>query len=100
MRSKRYGNSPTSWLRQLAREIGVVSVLSISLIGNAYGGHDNGGGNGGHNNGNGHGNGGGGGGGGVAPEIATGAAISASLLAGASLLLLSDRIRKKKSTSS
>jgi len=98
MRSKRYGNSPTSWLRQLAREIGVVSVLSISLIGNAYGGLDNGKGNGGQNNG--HGNGGGGGGGGGAPEIATGAAISASLLAGASLLLLSDRIRKKKSTSS
>ena len=37
MRSKHYGNTPRSWLRQLAREIGVVSVLSISLIGNAYG---------------------------------------------------------------
>ena len=86
MRSKHYGNAPMSWLRQLAREIGIVSVLSISLIGNAYGGQDGQGQNGqGHN---------------AVPEIATGAAISAFLLAGGSLLLLSDRIRKKKSTSS
>ena len=50
MRSKHYGNTPMSWIRQLAREIGVVSVLSISLIGNAYGGSrgsDSGNGNGG-----------------------------------------------------
>jgi len=93
MRSKHYGNTPMSWLRQLAREIGVVSVLSISLIGNAYGGTDNGKGNDGQNNGNQYGK-------NAVPEIATGAAISAFLLAGGSLLLLSDRIRKKKSTSS
>lgn len=92
MRSKHYGNTPMSWLRQLAREIGIVSVLSISLIGNAYGGIDNGKGNDGQNNGNQYGK-------NAVPEIATGAAISAFLLAGGSLLLLSDRIRKKKSTS-
>ena len=92
MRSKHYSNTPMSWLRQLAREIGIVSVLSISLIGNAYGGNDNGNGNDGQNNGNQYGK-------NAVPEIATGAAISAFLLAGGSLLLLSDRIRKKKSTS-
>jgi hypothetical protein len=70
------------------------------------GGNDNGKGNGGQNNGNQYGrnNGNGqndnsGGDPPGAPEIATGAAISAFLLAGGSLLLLSDRIRKKKSTS-
>ena len=89
MRSKHCGNTPMSWLRQLAREIGVVSVLSISLIGNAYGGGGNQGNQGNQ-----------GGGYNSVPEIATGAAISAFLLAGGSLLLLSDRIRKKKSTSS
>ena len=97
MRSKHYGNTPMSWLRQLAREIGVVSVLSISLIGNAYGGNGTGqngtGQNGTGQNGTGQ-------NGNAVPEIATGAAISAFLLAGGSLLLLSDRIRKKKSTSS
>jgi hypothetical protein len=93
MRSKHYGNTPMSWLRQLAREIGVVSVLSISLIGNAYGQNQNGTDqNGTDQNGTGQNR-------NAVPEIATGAAISAFLLAGGSLLLLSDRIRKKKSTS-
>ena len=36
----------------------------------------------------------------VAPEIATGAAITASLLAGGGLLLLADRLRGKKKSKS
>ncbi|MBV8129682.1 MAG: hypothetical protein JO114_18695 [Planctomycetaceae bacterium] len=65
------------------------------MIGNAYGDQNGQGQNGQGQNGQGQ----NGQGQHAVPEIATGAAISAFLLAGGSLLLLSDRIRKKKSTS-
>jgi hypothetical protein len=75
------------------RRMACLSILAVAFAGSAYAQNGQGGnGQGGNNNnqgGTGH----------KAPEIATGAAITATLLAGGGLLLLADRRRRKTRSS-
>jgi hypothetical protein len=104
MQSKHQVDTPMSGFWAVTRRIACLGLFLVAFAGSAYArGNDNGNGNAqGNGNGNAQGNDNGndnGNGHRVAPEIATGAAITASLLAGGGLLLLADRLRGKKSSS-
>jgi hypothetical protein len=90
MLSKHQVDASMSGFRGLTRRVGCLALLLVAFAGNAHAQGNNNQGNNNQGNGGRH----------VAPEIATGAAVTASLLAGGGLLLLADRLRRKKSSSS
>jgi hypothetical protein len=96
MLSKHQVDTPMSGFWAVTRRIACLVLLPVAFAGSAYAQQGQGNGQGS----NGQGSDGQGQGHQVAPEIATGAAITASLLAGGGLLLLADRLRGKKKSKS
>ena len=85
MLSKHHVDASMAGFRRLTRRVGYLALLLVAFAGNVHAAGNNNQGDGRRH---------------VAPEIATGAAITASLLAGGGLLLLADRLRGKKKSKS